>query len=90
MVDTAQKNILLFPKLCMHPPVIDFWLSNFLFPKEAKEFNSKLSTSAWDLCVLKNNLTTGFSGTKDSKFLPPVNMNYHDLPVGTSGKVMKT
>jgi len=32
-----------------HPPVINYWLCCFLFPKEAKEFSNKLSASAWDL-----------------------------------------
>ncbi len=89
--DSNQKTNILFPLLRSHPPVINNWLSSFLFPKEAKEFSNKLSTSAWDLCSLNKNLTTGFSGTNDSsRYLSPLNMNYYDLPnlIGTTGNVI--
>lgn len=62
LTDSSQKLNFLFPILRMHPPVINHWLRTFLFPKEAKEFSNKLSASAWDLCSLNTNLTTGFSG----------------------------
>lgn len=81
MSDSSQKLNLVFPLLRMHQPVIDHWLSHFLFPKEAKEFENRLSTSAWDLSSLNDNLTTGFSGTNDSsQYLLPLNTNYHELP----------
>jgi hypothetical protein len=88
--DTTQMYTLLFPTLKYHPPVIDYWLSNLLFPKEAKEFESRLSMSAWDLCEQNRNLTVGFSGTKDSNILLPESMAYHSMPnlIGTSGKVI--
>ena len=81
LADSNQKNDILYPLLRSHPPVINYWLCSFLFPKEAKEFSNKLSASAWDLCSLNKNITTGFSGTNDSsRYLSSLNMNYYDLP----------
>jgi hypothetical protein len=90
--DSNQRNNVLYPLLKKHPPVINDWLSNFLFPKEAKEFSFRLSASAWDLASLNTNLTTGFSGTNDSsRYLSPLTINYYDLPnlFGTTGMVMQ-
>ena len=79
--DYSQMLDYVYPLLKMHKPVIDHWLSHFLFPKEAKEFKNRLSTSAWDLSSLNTNLTTGFSGTNDSsQYLLPLSMNYYELP----------
>ena len=51
--------------------VINFFLSHIVFPKESKEFLSKLGTSGWDLAEHKTNFTTGFSGTNDNCVLLP-------------------
>ncbi|KAG8217925.1 hypothetical protein J3R82DRAFT_6091 [Butyriboletus roseoflavus] len=40
---------------------VDFYLSSVVFPKEAKEFPSKLSCSGWDLAEKKDRLLTGES-----------------------------
>jgi hypothetical protein len=48
--------------------LIDFFLRYLVYPREAKEFKYKLSSSAWDLCAREGGkITTGFSGTADSK-----------------------
>ncbi|KIW72721.1 hypothetical protein PV04_00897 [Phialophora macrospora] len=48
--------------------LIDFFLRHLVYPREAKEFDYKLSSSAWDLCAReRGKITTGFSGTADSK-----------------------
>ena len=88
--DSNHKYEIVYPLFKMHTPVINYWLSEFLFPKEAKEFESRLSMSAWDLCDLNQNLVAGFSGTNDSRFLLPESMNYYDIPhlVGTNGQVI--
>jgi hypothetical protein len=57
---------------------IDFFLSQVVFPKEAKEFPSKLGTSGWDLVERKANLTTGFSGTNDNSDLLPTSIAQSD------------
>ena len=77
--DTNQINKL-FGYFCSFPPVINFWMNNFLFPIEAKEFDEQLGTSAWDLCDAKHKPKTGFSGTNDSRYLLPANMSYISLP----------
>ena len=81
MSDSSQIFNHVFPLFRTHKPVIDHWLSHFLFPKEDKEFKSRLSTSPWDLSALNSNLTTGFSGTNDtSRYLLPLNTSYYELP----------
>lgn len=62
----------LLDELCgslrMCGPVIQFFLTHVVFPKEAKEFSHKLSSSAWDLCSTHGGkITSGFSGTCDSR-----------------------
>lgn len=57
---------------------IDFYLSQVVFPKDAKEFPSKLGTSGWDLAERKTNLMTGFSGTNDNMDLLPTSINQYD------------
>jgi len=58
--------------------VIDFYLSQVVFPRAAKEYQSKLSTSAWDLVEDKSNVTTGFSGTNDNRYLLPTSITQED------------
>ncbi|KAF8970976.1 hypothetical protein BDZ97DRAFT_1901937 [Flammula alnicola] len=58
--------------------VVDFFLSQVVFPKEAKEFPSKLGTSGWDLAEHKPNFTTGFSGTNDNSDLLPTSITQSD------------
>ena len=39
----------------------------------------KLGTSAWDLAEKKTNVITGFSGTRDNRFLLPTSIAQHDI-----------
>ena len=67
--------------------VIDYFLNRFVFPRHAKQFQVKLQVSAWDIPPSlpakqrskMGNLTTGFSGTNDSKILLPLNVAQMDL-----------
>jgi hypothetical protein len=61
--------------------VVDFFLSYVVFPKAAKMFPHKLSTSGWDLAERKSHVTTGFSGTNDNRYLLPTSITQAD-PVG--------
>ncbi|KAI9369296.1 hypothetical protein BJX61DRAFT_549716 [Aspergillus egyptiacus] len=71
----------LYPHLQFQKHLIDFYLSRVVFPKEAKEFRQKLSTSAWDLPSRPlQPLTTGFSGTNDNQSLLPRSTPQRDLP----------
>ena len=78
MNDDTQVEEHLVPLFSRNTRTIDFFLSQVVFPREAKEFRSKLSTSAWDLVEDKSNVTTGFSGTNDNRYLLPTSMTQED------------
>ncbi|KAH9220688.1 hypothetical protein DL95DRAFT_519962 [Leptodontidium sp. 2 PMI_412] len=63
--------------------VIDYFLNNFVFPRHAKQFQVKLQASGWDIPLASTDgdkrLTTGFSGTNDSKRMLPLTIHQHDL-----------
>ena len=75
--------------------VINYYLNSFVFPQHAKQFQTKLQTSGWDipLCNLERHmrglsspdeaaghLTTGFSGTNDNRTMLPLTIHQQDLP----------
>ncbi|KAJ6485682.1 hypothetical protein C8R45DRAFT_997491 [Mycena sanguinolenta] len=76
--DYEQKTRDVFPFLRHNKAVIDFYLSECVFPKEAREFEHKLTTNAWDLGRSRPRLTTGFSGTNDNKYLLPLSIEQCD------------
>ena len=76
--DDTQVNEVLVPLFERNTRVIDFYLSQVVFPRAAKEFPHKLSTSAWDLVEDKSNVTTGFSGTNDNRYLLPTSITQED------------
>jgi hypothetical protein len=80
--DDARCRADIFPQLCGVKPVIDFYLSQLVFPREMKQFPLKLSASGWDLARRTNdgNPLTGFSGTCDAKHLLPLSVRHLDLP----------
>ncbi|UKZ64307.1 uncharacterized protein TrAtP1_005526 [Trichoderma atroviride] len=69
-----------FPHLRYSKGSIDYFLSRMVFAKESREFPHKLSASGWDLGKRKNNPTTGFSGTNDSRYILPMDIKQLDLP----------
>ncbi|KAF8551326.1 hypothetical protein OG21DRAFT_1541446 [Imleria badia] len=73
-----QWKSLLFPLFERNRATVDFYLSSVVFPKEAKEFPSKLSCSGWDLAEMKDRLVTGFSGTNDGQYLLPLHITQRD------------
>ncbi|KAK7031583.1 hypothetical protein R3P38DRAFT_3507220, partial [Favolaschia claudopus] len=76
--DFEQKTHNIFPYLRHNKAVIDFYLAECVFPKEAREFPHKLTTNAWDLAQTRPRLTTGFSGTNDNKYLLPLSIKQCD------------
>lgn len=70
----------LFPSLRFSKAVIDYYMSNLVYPKDLREFPYKLSSSGWDIAREKNIPTTGFSGTNDSKYILPLSITQCDLP----------
>lgn len=69
----------IYPALRFCKPMIDFFLARIVFPQEMREFPKKISASAWDLAESKINITTGFSGTCDSRFQLPLEIQHKDL-----------
>jgi hypothetical protein len=49
----------LVPLFARNKTVVDFYLSRVVFPREAKQFPTKLSCSGWDLAEAKDRVTTG-------------------------------
>ncbi|KAG6899348.1 hypothetical protein C0993_011064, partial [Termitomyces sp. T159_Od127] len=80
--DEHQRKMILGPLFRKNKAVIDFYLSNLVFPRYAKQFPKKLSTSAWDLAETKSHTTTGFSGTNDNRYLLPTSIQQDDTLVG--------
>ncbi|RYC63348.1 hypothetical protein CHU98_g2852 [Xylaria longipes] len=75
---TCEEEI--FPHFRFSQSTINYYLSKNVFPKEMKEFPSKLSASGWDIGKSKTLPTTGFSGTNDSRAVLPLSINQLDLP----------
>ena len=67
-----QWNMLLFPLFSRNRETVNFYLSNVVFPKEAKEFLYKLSSSGWDLAEKKKRPLTGklWLGSPDCRSSP--------------------
>jgi hypothetical protein len=78
--DELQCTNQLFPLMRYAKNVVDFYMSNFVFPKDMREFPKKLSSSGWDIARIKTHPTTGFSGTNDSKYLLPLAVEQAELP----------
>ena len=82
----------LYPALQYSRALADFFLLHVVFPKEAKEFSEKLSSSGWDIALTSESpyLTTGFSGTSDNSSLLPFNIMHRNIREleSTSAKVL--
>ena len=78
--DSTQCSQQVFPSLRFAKSVIDFYISEIVFPKEMKEFPHKLSASGWDIARKKACPTTGFSGTNDSRYILPLTISQCDFP----------
>jgi hypothetical protein len=76
--DETQVDEVLMPLFSKNKRVVDFFLSQVVFPQAAREFPSKLPTSAWDLVDDTKNVTTGFSGTNDNRYLLPTSITQED------------
>ncbi|KAI1811621.1 hypothetical protein GGS20DRAFT_592862 [Poronia punctata] len=74
---TCEEEI--FPHLRFSQGAINYFLANNVFPKEMKEFPSKLCASGWDIGKVKTYPTTGFSGTNDSRAVLPLTVDQLDL-----------
>lgn len=71
--------------------VINYFLNNFVFPRHAKQFSTKIQASGWDVPLVSFSssstdqpssikpLTTGFSGTNDNRTMLPLTIKQDDL-----------
>ncbi|CAL6114683.1 Conserved_hypothetical protein [Hexamita inflata] len=88
--DDQQLQKSVYPVLKYNTRVINFWVNTNVFNKETKQFPQKLTTGAPQLCEKRNLLTTGFSGTNDTKLLLPLSIHQNDLDVlkQTNGEIL--
>lgn len=80
--DKALCENTLFPKMQFNMQIIAFYLNQIVFPKEGKEFAKRISASGWDIPSSSHDpklLTTGFSGTNDSREILPFSIKQHDI-----------
>ena len=89
--DETQVNEFIVPSFSRNKGAVDFYLSQVVFPQAAREFPWKLPTSAWDLVEEKTNVTTGFSGTNDNRYLLPTSITQEnpDFVLGTNALVLR-
>ncbi|XP_065660133.1 uncharacterized protein LOC136084025 isoform X2 [Hydra vulgaris] len=95
-LDNVEQKEKLYSLLRCSMNVVNFWLNRSVYPREAKQFSYRISTSAWDLCLSKDfgngteKCTTGFSGTNESELLLPLTIKSNDLPQtqGTNAMVL--
>ena len=91
MEDEKQVDELLVPLFSRNKAMVDFYLSQIVFPRAARSFPSKLPSSGWDLAEHKKNVTTGFSGTNDTRYLLPTSISQEDPDFvrGTNALVLR-
>ncbi|KAF5597927.1 hypothetical protein FPCIR_3503 [Fusarium pseudocircinatum] len=77
--DRVQCTTDIFSHIRYSKAAVDYYLCHLVFAKESKEFPHKLSASGWDLGKKKDNPTTGFSGTNDSRYGLPLDVKQLDL-----------
>jgi hypothetical protein len=77
--DRLQCVSKIFPSLHFSKAAVDYFLSHIVFPKEMKQYPHKLTASGWDIGKNKALVTTGFSGTNDSRRLLPLFVKQLDL-----------
>ncbi|TFK56544.1 hypothetical protein OE88DRAFT_1689641 [Heliocybe sulcata] len=90
--DMEQRARLVIPTFRQSHVVVDFYLSQVVFPKAAKGFPHKLGTSGWDIARIRDpaHATTGFSGTNDNRYLLPATIAQRDTAesLGTNAEVL--
>ncbi len=80
LADHTQR-LRLHELLRFNPRFVDYFLVTAVFPHEVKQFSHKLVATPWDLVSpSRARLLTGFSGTSDTQWHLPVNVQQSDLP----------
>lgn len=53
---------------------ISFWLEKIVFPTDLRQYFESITASSWDIANAAESI--GFSGTKDSRFVFPSQLNW--------------
>ena len=78
--DSTQFREVIFPNVRCNKEAMNFYLNNVVFPKEAMEYDGKISSSGWDLSEAdRRHPTVGFSGTNDNQFLLPISITQRSI-----------
>lgn len=88
--DSHNIRTLVYSRLRKQKTVIDFYLKHIVFPREARNFEQKLSASGWDIARPRKYPLTGFSGTNDGRFTLPLEVTQKELNenLGTNAHVL--
>lgn len=94
-VDDSSQLLEIWQHVRYNVIVINYFLNHFVFPKHAKQFQTKLQASGWDIPLIlpeaqpltgqgnvrkySKPLTTGFSGTNDNRTVLPLTISQEDL-----------
>lgn len=93
-VDDESQLAEIWRHLRYNMVAIDYFLNNSVFPRHAKQFQTKLQASGWDipqfiptnpgtsqveLSSRSQTLTIGFSGTNDNRTMLPLTIRQEDL-----------
>ncbi|KAI0116069.1 hypothetical protein F4776DRAFT_319624 [Hypoxylon sp. NC0597] len=83
-IDDGGQMEEMWQHLRLDRAVINYYMNHFVFPAHARQFNTKLQASAWDIPLLcgerSRAKTTGFSGTNDNRITLPLTVQQDDLP----------
>jgi hypothetical protein len=87
-LDLGDPSSLLFiyQKLARNSSVIFFFLNQFVFPQEAKQFKKKISANANALVCQP--VSVGFSGTDSRNITMPISINSESFDTSTNGKML--
>ncbi|KAJ3031469.1 UNVERIFIED_CONTAM: hypothetical protein HDU68_003800 [Siphonaria sp. JEL0065] len=90
MTNSSQVS-LLYTIYRQSTEAINFWLEKCVYPTDTQLFGKRIMSSSWDLASSKN--AVGFSGTKDSHFLLPAQVQQCDPTdtalLGTDGLMLE-
>ncbi|KAG8927461.1 hypothetical protein FRC02_008200 [Tulasnella sp. 418] len=78
VIHDPVQRVQLHRYLHRNQAMIDFFLSQLVFPRGISEFPKTIAASGWDLAEKKNHVTTGFSGTNDRRYLLPISIQQGD------------
>ena len=92
-LSNSQQRELLVRAFAHNTEAINFWLDQFLFPRELTQYPGRIEAGPWHLAANASGLVTGFSGTNDTYRLLPFPINQREFPfeesISTNGKMLQ-